>query len=163
MSTEYMDVHARLRHLELALPPAAKPNGSYGWGVLTGRLLFVSGQTWRQAGRTCEVGAVPVDVSVARAREAARHCAIACLAEAHALLGSLNAVRRVVRVTGYVRSSPNFDGQPTVVDGASDLFVEVFGDDGISARTPIGVAELPGGACVEIDAIFEVAERHKDD
>lgn len=147
---------ARLKEMGIELPDTPVPVGSYALGTRTGNLLFVSGQTWKVDGRTREVGAVPAEVSIERAQIAARNCALACLAEVRALLGSLDPLIRVVRVNGYVRSSKDFGQQPAVVNGASDIFREIFGEAGRHARTSIGVAELPDGACVEIDAIFEV-------
>lgn len=147
---------ARLSELGIELPETPVPTGSYALVVRSGNLLFVSGQTWRVDGRTCEVGTVPAEVSIDRAQIAARHCALACLAEVRALFGSLDRLTGVLRVNGYVRSAKDFGEQPAVVNGASDVFLEIFGEAGRHARTSIGVAELPDGACVEIDAIFEI-------
>lgn len=149
---------ARLVELGIELPTTPVPAGSYALGVRVGNLLFVSGQTWKVDGQTHEPGVVPTDVSVESARIAARNCALACLAEIRAVAGSLDAVVRVVRLGGYVRSAPGFGQHPAVINGASDVLLEIFGEAGRHARTSIGVAELPDGASVEVDAIFEVRE-----
>lgn len=149
---------ARLVELGIVLPVTPVPAGSYALGVRIGSLLFVSGQTWKVDGQTSEPGVVPTEVSVDRARIAARHCALACLAEIRALAGSLDAVIRVLQLNGYVRSASGFGQQPAVINGASDVLLEIFGEAGRHARTSIGVAELPDGASVEVDAIFEVRE-----
>jgi enamine deaminase RidA (YjgF/YER057c/UK114 family) len=134
------------------------PAGSYALAIRSGNLLFVSGQTWKHEGRTSDVGAVPTDVPIARAQLAARHCVLACLAEVRAAEGSLDRISRVIRVNGFVRSAPGFAEQPAVINGASDVLLEIFGEAGRHARTSIGVAELPDGASVEVDAIFELRD-----
>jgi enamine deaminase RidA (YjgF/YER057c/UK114 family) len=147
----------RLVELGLELPAVAAPSGAFVPGVVVGQLLFVSGQTWKRDGAQALVGRVGAEVSVEQAVEGAREAALACLGEAALVLGDIERVERVVRVGGFVRSAPGFDRQPAVVDGASALLLEIFGAAaGAHARTSVGVAELPGGAAIEIDAVFAV-------
>jgi enamine deaminase RidA (YjgF/YER057c/UK114 family) len=151
--------HKRLAELGIELPEVPTPSGAYVLGVVTGGLLYVSGQTWKRDGAQALVGRVGAEVSIEEAAESARHAALACIAEAAAILGDLERVERVVRVGGFVRSATGFDRQPAVIDGASTVLLEIFGPAaGGHARTSIGVAELPGGAAVEIDVIFSVRE-----
>jgi enamine deaminase RidA (YjgF/YER057c/UK114 family) len=146
----------RLAELGIVLPDVPAPSGVFEPGVVVGDLLFVSGQTWKRAGAQALVGRVGAEVSIGEAVEGARHAALACLGEAAYVLGDLDRVERVVRVGGFVRSAPGFDRQPLVVDGASKLLLDVFVAAGAHARTSVGVAKLPGGAAVEIDAVFAV-------
>jgi enamine deaminase RidA (YjgF/YER057c/UK114 family) len=151
--------HKRLAELEIELPEVPTPSGAYVLGVVTGGLLYVSGQTWKHDGVQTLVGRVGAEVSVEEAAQSARHAALACIAEAAAILGDLERVARLVRVGGFVRSAKGFDRQPAVIDGASTVLLEIFGPAaGGHARTSVGVAELPGGAAVEIDVIFSVRD-----
>jgi len=147
----------RLRMLNIDLPALQPAAGTYIPGVVVGNLLFVSGQTPTDHGRLTAVGRVDADVSVAEARTAARLAALNCLAEVVATVGSLDRVRRVVRLTGYVRSGPGFAEQPAVIDGASQLLTDIWGEMGRHSRASIGVAELPGGAPVEIEMVMEIS------
>jgi enamine deaminase RidA (YjgF/YER057c/UK114 family) len=152
-------VHERLAELELELPGLSPPSGAYALGVVTGGLLYVSGQTWKRDGVQALVGRVGAEVSIEDAAESAGHAALACIAEAAAVLGDLERLERLVRVGGFVRSAPGFDRQPAVIDGASNVLLRIFGPEaGSHSRTSVGVAELPGGAAVEIDAIFAVRD-----
>ena len=147
----------RIAELGTALPALPAPSGAYVPGVVVGGLLYVSGQTWKRDGAQALVGRAGAEVSVDEAAVGARHAALACLGEAAWTLGDIDDIARVVRVRGFVRSAPGFDRQPAVVDGASSLLLEIFGPEaGAHARTSVGVAELPGGAAVEIDAVFAV-------
>jgi enamine deaminase RidA (YjgF/YER057c/UK114 family) len=146
----------RLRSLNIDLPALAPAAGTYIPGVVVGNLLFLSGQTPTVHGRPTVVGRVDSEVSVAEARTAAHLAALNCLAEAVATVGSLNRVRRIVRLTGYVRSQSGFSQQPAVVDGASQLLNDLWGEMGRHSRASIGVAELPGGAPVEIEMVMEI-------
>lgn len=146
----------RLAALGLSLPPAQPPVASYVPARRHGDLLYLSGHVSRADGAVAR-GIVGDDVDTAAAAAMARAIALDLLASAAAAMGSVDALVGVVRLTGYVRSAPGFDGQPAVVNGASDLLVDLFGEaTGRHARSAIGVSELPLGAAVEIEAILEV-------
>ncbi len=150
-------IASRLKSIGLSLPAAAAPAASYIPTVRTGNLLYVSGQVPMKDGKAEFIGKLGHDLSVEQGQQAARLCAINILAQvAAALDGDLDRVVRCVRLGGFVNAVPDFTGQPQVVNGASDLIVEVFGDAGKHARTAIGVGSLPRGVAVEVDAIFEV-------
>ena len=145
----------RLAELGIALPSVAAPAGSYQPTARTGNLLFTAGQLPFVDGALPATGKVGADVTPEQANGFARTAAVNVLAAVHAAVG-LDAVVRVVKVVGFVASAEGFTGQPGVINGASDLFVEVFGDAGRHARSAVGVAELPLGAPVEVEAIVEV-------
>lgn len=145
----------RLAELGITLPPALPPVGSYVPARRTGSLLHLSGHISRRDGGVVS-GVVGAGVSVEQARALARAIALDLLASATAALESIDAIIGVVRLTGYVRSAPGFTDQPAVINGASDLFVELLGEPGRHARSAIGVGELPSGAAVEIEAVLEV-------
>ena len=147
----------RLRDLGYELPSAPSPGGSYLPATRAGALLFTSGQLPFKEGQLPYTGKVGEEVSVEEAREAARLCALNALAVIKAEAGSLENVRRVAKVTGYVASAAGFNGQPGVINGASDLLNEVFGERGLHARSAVGVAELPLDAPVEVELIVELA------
>lgn len=143
--------------LEIALPPVAKPRWTYAPAVRSGNLVFVSGQIGTEGGRILHPGKLGREVDVARGAEAARACALSALAVVRQELASLDRVSRVVKLTVFVASAEGFSDQPTVANGASDLLRDVFGDDaGVGARSAVGVAELPLGASVEAEFVFEV-------
>ncbi len=146
----------RLAALGLTLPPVVPPVAAYVPAVRTGGFVYVSGQLPVVDGKLLAVGKVGGEVSVSAAAGLARTCALNALAAAAAAAGGLAAIRRVVKVTGFVASAPGFNGQPQVVNGASELFIEVFGEDGRHARSAVGVAELPLDAPVEVELIAEV-------
>ena len=145
-----MSALARLAELGIALPEVAAPAGAYVPAVRTGSLVYTAGQIAR--GLSGKVGA---EISEADAKDAARTCALNALAAIDALVG-LDSVVRVVKVVGFVASAPGFTGQPGVINGASELLGEVFGDAGAHARSAVGVAELPLGVPVEVELIVEV-------
>ncbi len=151
------DIEAHLERLGIALPAAAAPVANYVPAVLTGTLLFVSGQLPLRDGAVQVRGALGAGVSIEDGRAAARLCAINVIAQARAALGDLDRVARVVKLTGFVASTPEFGDHPQVVNGASDLMVEVFGERGRHARAAVGVAALPLGAAVEVEAVLEIA------
>ena len=153
--TTSVDVHARLAELGIELPPVPAPVAAYVPAVRTGDLVYTSGQLPMVAGALAVTGKVGDRVSADEATAAARTCALNALAAVDALVG-LAAVRRIVKVVGYVASAPGFTGQPGVVNGASVLLGEVFGPAGQHARSAVGVAELPNGAPVEVELIVEV-------
>jgi enamine deaminase RidA (YjgF/YER057c/UK114 family) len=150
-----MSWSARLAELGIALPPVVAPVAAYVPAVQTGSLVYTSGQLPMVNGKLAVTGKVGGGVSPERAKELARICALNALAAVDALVG-LDAVVRVVKVVGFVASGPGFVGQPAVVNGASELLGEVFGDAGRHARSAVGVAELPLGAPVEVEVIVEV-------
>lgn len=150
-------IETRLAELGLTLPEPSTPVANYIPFTIAGRIVFVSGQIPRKGGAIWPVGRCGDDVSMQDAREAARLCFLAVLAHARtAAEGDLDRIARVLRLTGYVASAPGFRDQPQVINGASDCAVEVFGDSGRHARSAVGVAELPGGAAVEVEAILEL-------
>jgi enamine deaminase RidA (YjgF/YER057c/UK114 family) len=146
----------RLRELGIELPEVPKPRWAYVPAVRTGNLLFISGQIGVADGRIMHPGKLGADVDVDRGKDAARGCALQALAVARQELGTLDLVSRVVKLTVYVASAPGFGDQPTVANGASELLRDVFGDAGLGARAAVGVAELPMGASVEAEFVFEV-------
>ncbi|MBA4492519.1 RidA family protein [Paracoccus sp. S1E-3] len=151
-----MSHDARLSALNITLPDAPAPAANYVPYVRSGNLLYVSGQI--SAGPDGLIkGRLGADLDVAAGAAAARHCGLALLAQARAALGSLDHVVRVVKLGGFVCSTEGFTDQPEVVNGCSDLMVEVFGDAGRHARAAVSVNALPRGVAVEIEAIFEVA------
>jgi enamine deaminase RidA (YjgF/YER057c/UK114 family) len=148
----------RLRNLGYELPTVPRPAGSYVPAALTrGTILFTAGQLPFKDGRLPYTGKVEADVSVEDAKEAARLCALNALAAVEAEIETLENVRRVVKITGYVASAAGFNNQPEVMNGASDLIGELFGDKGLHARTAVGVAELPFDAPVEVELVVELA------
>ena len=145
----------RLVELGIELPSVAKPRWAYVPAMRTGNLLFVSGQIATEDGRVLHPGKLGREVDVASGKEAARGCAISALAIARKELGTLDLVTRVVKSTVFVASAQGFTDQPTVANGASDLLRDVLGDAGLGARAAVGVFELPLGASVEAEFIFE--------
>ncbi|WBU62997.1 RidA family protein [Paracoccus aerodenitrificans] len=151
-----MSIDARLRELNIHLPEALSPVANYVPYQLSGNLLFISGQISNGPDGLI-TGKLGEDMELADGVEAARSCGLALLAQARAALGSLDRVERVVKLTAFVNSTPYFTDQPEVVNGCSDLMVEVFGDAGRHARAAVSAPSLPRGVAVEIDAIFQVA------
>jgi enamine deaminase RidA (YjgF/YER057c/UK114 family) len=150
-------VQSRLAALGIALPTPAAPQATYIPTTQSGGLVFVSGQvSIASDGRQC-VGKVGAGVTVEQAREGAQIAAINLLAVLKAAIGDLERVTRILKVVGFVNCAPDFVEPQKVVNGASDLFVAVFGDRGRHARSSIGVATLPWGASFEVEAIVEVA------
>lgn len=146
----------RLRALGLELPESPAPKGWYVPVVRTGNLAFVSGQLPMRGGRVAVAGSLGGGVTVEEGREAARLCMLNVLAALEGNGTPLASVRRAVKVTGFVRSATDFTEQPLVLNAASELLTDVFGDAGRHARAAVGVAALPLGAAVEIEAVFEV-------
>jgi enamine deaminase RidA (YjgF/YER057c/UK114 family) len=146
----------RLAGLGLTLPPVAVPVAAYVPAVRSGDLVYTSGQLPTVDGKLPAVGKVGGEVSATDAAGLARTCALNALAAAASAAGGLDQIRRIVKVTGFVASAPGFSGQPQVINGASELFIEVFGEDGKHARSAVGVAELPLNAPVEVELIAEV-------
>lgn len=150
-----MSASARLEQLGITLPGVAAPLASYVPAVRTGNLVYTSGQLPIESGQLVGTGKVGAEFSPEEGRAFARVCALNALAAVHSLVG-IDAVTRVVKVVGFVASAPGFNGQPGVVNGASELLAEVFGDAGAHARSAVGVSELPLGAPVEVELIVEV-------
>jgi enamine deaminase RidA (YjgF/YER057c/UK114 family) len=146
----------RLTELGLVLPTVAAPLAAYLPAVRSGSLVFTAGQLPLVDGKLAVTGAVGEAVSVKQATDAARTCALNGLAAVHALVG-LDSVVRVVKVVGYVASAPGFTGQPVVVNGASELLGEIFGEAGRHARSAVGVVSLPMDAPVEVELVVELA------
>jgi enamine deaminase RidA (YjgF/YER057c/UK114 family) len=151
-----MSAEQRLQELGITLPEVAKPSHSYVKTRRSGTQLWVSGHTPLQNGTYAHLGKVGAEVSLDEARAEARVCVVNLLAAVRAALGSLDQVAYVIKVVGFVASAPDFYEQPKVMNAASDLLVEIFGEDGRHARSAIGVAVLPGNVPVEIEMVVEV-------
>ena len=147
----------RLQELGVSLPSPAAPVAAYIPCVRTGNLVYVSGQVPTVDGRPTHLGHLGGEVGLDDGRAAARTCAVNVIAALKAELGQLSQVRRIVKVTGFVASTPGFTDHPKVINAASELFGEAFGDAGRHARAAVGVAALPLGVPVEVEAIVEVA------
>jgi enamine deaminase RidA (YjgF/YER057c/UK114 family) len=150
-----MSASARLKELGIELPEVAKPLASYLPAVRSGNLVYTSGQLPMQAGKLAATGKLGDDVTPEQGKALARICTLNALAAVDSLVG-VDAVTQVVKVVGFVASAPGFNGQPDVVNGASHLLAEVFGDHGRHARSAVGVAELPLDSPVEVELVVEV-------
>ena len=151
-------IDLRLRELGIALPAASAPVANYVPYTMSGNLLVVSGQVSVRGGKAEFVGKLGRDIAIADGQQAARLCALNVLAHVrNACGGDLDRVKRVLRLGGFVNCTPDFTDMPQVVNGASDLMVAVFGDAGKHARAAVGVASLPLGVAVEVEAMFELA------
>lgn len=151
-----MSATGRLAELGIELPEVVAPLAAYVPAVRTGTLVYTAGQLPIAAGELLRTGKVGGDVSPEDAKQLARVCGLNALAAVHSLVG-IDSVVRVVKVVGFVASAPGFGGQPGVINGASELFGEVFGEAGAHARSAVGVSELPRDAPVEVEIIVEVA------
>ncbi len=150
-------VDARLQEQGITLPEAAAPVANYVAYAITGNLCFVSGQVPIEGGQVKYAGKVGGEVSVEDGYQAARLCAINIVSQLKAACGGdLDRVKRVVKLIGFVNSGPDFTDQPKVINGASDLMVEVFGDAGKHARSAVSAAALPLGVAVEVEATVEI-------
>ena len=146
----------RLAELGISLPQLAAPVANYVPAVISGSMLYISGQLPMKDGQMIK-GHLGKDVSIEQGQEAARTCALNIITQASAALnGDLDRVVRCVKLGGFVSSTPDFTDHPKVVNGASDFIVNVFGDAGRHARAAVGVAALPLGAAVEVEAVFEI-------
>ena len=148
-------IEEKLNELSINLPTPPSPAGSYIPVVTTGNLAFVSGQIPMKDGNVIFQGKVPENQSVDSARDAAKICIINCLAQLKANLGSLDRIVKFVRISGFVNSNSDFIEQPKVINAASDLLVEIFGDMAKHSRIAVGVASLPLNSTVEIDMVVE--------
>ncbi|MEO3823108.1 RidA family protein [Actinomadura sp. B10D3] len=147
----------RIRELGIELPEVVPPVASYVPTARTGSLVYTAGQVPLVKGELGVTGKVGAEVDVEEAVRQARICALNCIAALKAELGELSRVVRIVKVVGFVASAPDFHGQPEVINGASDLLAEVFGDAGRHARSAVGVAVLPRDVPVEVELIAEVS------
>jgi enamine deaminase RidA (YjgF/YER057c/UK114 family) len=151
------DTEARLRELGLTLPEPPKPMATYATAVRLGELLYVSGTGPLQPDGSYLVGRLGADLDVAAGQAAARLCALAMLATVRAHVGSLDRVARIVKVLGFVHATPEFFDHPKVMNGFSDLMVQIFGERGLGARSAVGAPSLPSGIAVEVEGIFQLA------
>src|SRR5438552_19073328 len=152
-----MNAEKRLVELKLELPSAPKPVAVYRTVVVAGNLAYVSGHGPLKSDGTMISGRVGADLDLAAGKAAARQTGLAILASLRGQLGSLDRVRRLLKTLGMVNATPDFRDHPSVINGCSELFAEVFGpENGIGARSAVGMASLPGNIAVEIEAIFEV-------
>ena len=151
-----MSAESELARLRLSLPEVPKPVGSYASLVESGGFVFLSGVLPRQGNEIVFKGHAGADLSVERAKEAARLCALNALSVLRHHYGSLDRVERIVRLVGYLQSHPQFFDQPRVLNAASDLLREVFGEKGVHARSAVGVASLPGNAACELELTLQV-------
>jgi enamine deaminase RidA (YjgF/YER057c/UK114 family) len=147
----------RLAELGVEIPDVVKPVAAYIPAVVTGNLVYTSGQLPMASGTLLATGKVGAGVSAETARDLARVCALNALAAAKSAIGSLDRVTRVVKVVGFVASDPSFTGQPGVINGASDLLKQIFDEAGVHARSAVGVAVLPLDSPVEVELILEFA------
>ncbi|AIF84455.1 putative translation initiation inhibitor, yjgF family [Candidatus Nitrososphaera evergladensis SR1] len=145
-----------LKSLGITLPTPPAPAGSYVPVVVSGNLAFVAGQIPVEAGQVKFKGKVGRDVSIEAGQQAARLCTINAVAQLKAALGSLGRIKRIVKVTGFVNCEPSFADQPKVINGASDLLVQIFGESGKHARAAVGVSSLPLESAVEVEFIVEI-------
>jgi enamine deaminase RidA (YjgF/YER057c/UK114 family) len=150
-----VSVEQRLSELGIELPAVATPAGAYVPAVISGNLVFTAGQIPLVDGKLMAEGKVGAEISPEQGREIARRCALNAIAAVKSVIGDLNRVKKVVKVVGFVASVPEFTGQPGVLNGASELLEQVFGEAGIHARSAVGVAALPLDAPVEVELIVE--------
>lgn len=151
-------VERRLHAVGLTVPQVVVPLASYVPAVRTGNLVYTSGQLPMVEGELAAVGKVGAEISIDEAAELAKICALNAIAAVTSVIDDLDRVVRVVKVVGFVASAPDFTSQPAVINGASNLLKEAFGDSGVHARSAVGVAALPLGAPVEVEMIVEVAD-----
>ena len=150
-------IEARLSELGIELPEASAPMANYVPFTVTGNLVFIAGQICQWNGERRHVGKLGAGIGVAEGRDAALLCALNILTHLRtACGGDLDRVSRVVQLRGFVNCTPEFTDMPQIVNGASDLMVEIFGDLGRHARAAVGVTSLPGGVAVEVEAVFEI-------
>lgn len=151
-----MSFEVKVQELGITIPTPAKPLAAYVPAVQTGNLVFVSGQLPSKDGQMLHKGLLGREVNVEQGYEAARACAINCLGAVKSLVGSLDNIVQIVKVTGFVAALPDFTDHPKVVNGASELMQQIFGEHGTHARAAVGMASLPLGVPVEVEMIVEV-------
>ena len=150
------NIESRMKEMGLALPEAPKPVAAYIPAKQSGNLVFTAGQLPMVNGELISIGLLGQDVEIDEANKAARICTLNALAAIKGLIGDLDRIKQIVRVVGYVASIPTFTQQPAVVNGASELLLEIFGESGKHARSAVGMAVLPLNASVEIELTVEV-------
>lgn len=153
-----MSAEKRVKELGLDLPPLGKPAGNYVTGVRSGKLLFMSGCGPRRKDGSAITGKLGDTLTIDQGYEAARHVALNMLVNIREVLGSLDKVECVVKTLGMVNAAPHFNDTPKVMNGFSDLFVEVFGEAGRGARSAVGMVTLPGQIAVEVEMVLEVRD-----
>jgi len=151
-----MSADARLAELGVELPPAPKPAGTYRPVVVVGDMAYVSGHGPLKPDKTMITGRVGADLTEEQGREAARAVGLAILATLKDHFGTLDRIVRTVKVLGMVNAAPDFQNHPSVINGFSDLMAEVFGENGVGARSAVGMGSLPGNIAVEVEAIFQI-------
>lgn len=152
-----MSANQRISELGIILPQVATPAGAYVPAVVSGNLVFTAGQIPLVDGKLAATGKVGRDLTAEQAKDIARICALNAVAAVKSVIGDLDRVKKVVKVVGFVSSDPSFSQQPAVVNGASELLEQIFGEKGIHARSAVGVAVLPLDAPVEVELIVEFA------
>ena len=150
-------IDEKLKSLNIILPNAPKPAGSYIPVVISNNIAYVSGQIPVKEGKVVFSGKVPTQQSIEEAGKAAKLCAINALAQLKASLGNLDKINKIIRVSGFVNSTPDFDLQPTIINSASDLLFNICGEKGKHTRIAVGVASLPLESTVELDMIVEIS------
>lgn len=155
-----MDVYKRMEELGLTLDAPLTPMGLYRPCVefLDGKLVYTSGAGCRKGERSVYTGKVGAEVSLEEGKECARQCALNLLAGLHKEIGDLNRIKRIVKVLGFVASAPDFYQHPKVINGASELLADIFGEDGVGARSAIGVCALPANIPVEVEMLVELRD-----
>ena len=150
-------IEEKLKSLNIVLPTPPKPAGAYIPVVISDQTVYVSGQIPIEDGKVAYTGKVPIEQSLEQAQAAARVCTINALAQLKTELGTLDRISKIIKVSGFVNSNPDFTDQPKVINAASNLLYDVFGEKGKHSRSAVGVASLPLGATVEIDMIVEIS------
>ena len=153
-----MTAEEKIRELGLELPDNIRPQGAYTPGVICGNILYTAGQTPRKDGVLQYTGKAGTDLTLEEEQAAARICALNCLGIIRSAAGSLDRVKRIVKVTGFIASGEGFTAQPKALDGASLFLQEVFGEKAVAARSAVGVYALPGNAPVEVEMIVELED-----
>ena len=152
-----MSANQRISELGIVLPQVATPAGAYVPAVVSGNLVFTAGQIPLVDGKLAATGKVGRDLTAEQAKDIARICALNAVAAVKSVIGDLDRVKKIVKVVGFVSSDPSFSQQPAVVNGASEVLEQIFGEKGIHARSAVGVAVLPLDAPVEVELIVEFA------
>lgn len=145
----------KIQELGLTLPPVAAPAGAYLPAIISGNLVFTAGQIPLVDGKLMATGKIGAELTAEQGKEIAQRCALNAVAAVKSVIGDLDRITRIVKVVGFVASTPDFTAQPTVINGASEFLQEVFGEIGKHARSAVGVAALPLDAPVEVELIVE--------